>query len=83
MPGVWGVRSGTGETKFSQLVKRSPCLLVGGNCSIFSKVNILEARGEPAMENNLVIISYHNIMPMGGSRPSDKGGGGGGWGAVI
>ena len=38
-------------------MKRSPCLLVGGNCSIFSKVNILEARGEPTMENNLVIIS--------------------------
>ena len=67
--------------KFSQLVKRSPCLLVGGNCSIFSKVNILEARGEPTMENDLVIISYHNnIMPIGGSRPSDKRGGGG---AVI
>ena len=38
-------------------MKRSLCLLVGGNCSIFSKVNILEARGETTMENDLVIIS--------------------------
>ena len=69
--------------KFSQLVKRSPCLLVGGNCSIFSEVNILEARGEPTMENNLVIISCSLADPdlqirVGGSHldPEIRGGGG-------